>query len=102
MNASGCNCAEWSQTSNPVTDNAITGYTAINVPTNYQACGGSAWAGLGLATGSRASNVLIFANTAQSCWWGAIGSYINYQGGVDDFPGPNTVVDKVELYVFSP
>ena len=95
----GCFCAEWSQTSNPVTDNAITGYSAINIPANYKACGGSAWAGLGLATGGNAGYTFLHANTAQSCWWGSVGSYINYQGGADDFPGPNNVVDKMELYV---
>jgi hypothetical protein len=84
----------WSQTNNPVRDDGsggVTGYTAIDIDTTA-----SGWGGLERYDAQN-STFLDGTLSPQSNWYYAIGS--KAWSGATTFPGHNTPVNEVELWV---
>ena len=73
---------EWIQTSNPTTDEIITGFEAINldIKTNGN---GDAWEGIGFSN----QYSLIDDTPDDKYWWTAIGAYQEYPADSETFPG---------------
>ena len=91
-------CNEWIQSSNPLTQQKITGFAGISLTWNTNGIGGP-FQGLGLNLPDRGFN-LIDATPDDRGWWYSIGS-LKYHSGPDSVPGPwPYVVKRVVLYVF--
>ena len=89
---------EWIQTSNPTTDEIITGFEAIklDIKTNRN---GDAWEGIGFSD----QYSLIDDTPDDKYWWTAIGAYQEYPADSETFPGlQHNKVTMVELYVMVP
>ena len=97
-------CNEWTQSSNPLTQQTITGFAGITVTWNTNGIGGP-FQGLGLSPLSFSDN-LIDAAPDISFWWYSIGTLTNYprETGSDTVPGPYNIqkenaIKKVQLSV---
>jgi hypothetical protein len=85
----------WSQTNNPVTGNGsggVNGYVGISIGLSS-----NGWGGLERYD-VQTSTFLDGTLTPQSNWYYAVGVK-DYFGGATTFPGPNSAVNTVELWV---
>ena len=93
-------CNEWKQSSNPLTEPKITGFSAkaITWPKNSI---DKEFGGLGLSPPSFRENLIDDA-PEHSYWYSSIGS-LKHWGGSDTIPGPKKdgqkAVKRVELHV---
>jgi hypothetical protein len=99
-------CNEWHQTSNPVTESAVTGFEAVRLGFPVASDGGGDWSGLALSVTSP-SLALIDDSPASTFWYFAIGA--TDIGANPNIPGvipgpriPDGWVKKVELYAELP
>ena len=91
-------CNEWIQSSNPVTEQTITGYAGITLTWDTNGYGGP-FQGLGLSPTSLDYNLIDSAPFSRNdnWWWFSIGS-ITYEGTVT-VPGP--APNNVKIVEFS-
>jgi hypothetical protein len=84
----------WSQTNNPVTDNngGVTGYTAISIEEDSNGWGGLERRDVG-------STFLDGTLNPEANWWYAVGSKVYGTPSNNQFPGPGSVTQFVELWV---
>jgi hypothetical protein len=82
---------EWVQTSNPVQVQNVTGYASVgSVHSDYN------WGGLHK---DNAYALISGCTVFPGCWWYAVGSFQNFQGGIPAF---NAAVQVVQLYALAP
>ena len=86
-------CNEWLQSSNPVLEETITGFSAISL--GFTGTGrGNAWQGIGLSPIDDEN--LIDDEPSGDRWWTSIGTISGIRG---KFPGPNPhLVTRIALF----
>jgi len=93
-------CNEWKQSSNPLTESKITGYSAIAIAWPKNSIN-KEFGGLGLSPPSFRENLI--DDAPEHAWWHCSIGSLKHWGGSDTIPGPQKdgqrAIKRVELHV---